>query len=324
MKRKTDKLLELAEPWLQYAVRRNLLGEDSRTLEGLMGEALKDPKIRAWLKDVEDFHGTIVSSHKDPDLPIHKLLLLLDLGLDGSVPEIGKAQREILKHRDIHGVPLSRINIPVRYGGSGRDTFGWSPCDAPLLLEALLLGGADYERDVKPGLQHLLSLCLPAGMPCSSSPELGSFRGPGRKADPCPYASLILLRLLSLTEDQRDGPAAEAMGQLLLRLWEDSHGSHPYMFFAGRDFRKLKAPSLWYDLTAVAEVLSRFPRFHDQPALQEMVALIALKADPDGLFTPESVYLKCRDWDFGQKKHPSLYLSYLCRRILMRMGRSVI
>ncbi|MDD3415877.1 MAG: hypothetical protein PHY47_18040 [Lachnospiraceae bacterium] len=33
----------------------------------------------------------------------------------------------------------------------------------------------------------------------------------------------------------------------------------------------------------------------------EMVAPIQDKQDENGLFTPEAVYQKCKNWDFGQK-----------------------
>ena len=89
----------------------------------------------------------------------------------------------------------------------------------------------------------------------------------------------------------------------------------------GTDFRKLKAPSLWYDLLNVAAVLSRFPRVHADPRFKEMIRLIKSKGDEEGFFTPESVYLKLKAWDFGQKKTPSPYLTYLCLRILDRVGQ---
>jgi hypothetical protein len=46
-----------------------------------------------------------------------------------------------------------------------------------------------------------------------------------------------------------------------------------------------------------------------------MLDVIRDKRDENGFFTPESVYIKMKDWDFGQKKAPSPYLTYLCLRI---------
>jgi len=50
-----------------------------------------------------------------------------------------------------------------------------------------------------------------------------------------------------------------------------------------------------------------------------MVDIIKAKKDENGLFTPESIYQKCKGWDFGQKKTISPYLSFLCIRILERV-----
>ena len=87
------------------------------------------------------------------------------------------------------------------------------------------------------------------------------------------------------------------------------------------DFRKLKAPALWYDIISVADCLSQFESVKDDKRFLEMLAVIEDKMDNNFRFTPESVYLKCKDWDFGQKNEPSPWLTYLCLRILERCGR---
>ncbi|MDD4504254.1 MAG: hypothetical protein PHS15_05445 [Clostridiaceae bacterium] len=39
--------------------------------------------------------------------------------------------------------------------------------------------------------------------------------------------------------------------------------------------------------------------------VKEMIGIIESKANSDKQFIPESIYQKCKDWDFGQKKQPS-------------------
>ena len=315
-----DHILYNAEPWLTYAVKLNILNESKDSLAGMRDRALSDPKIKAYLRDVADFHGVLVNNHKNPDLPIHKLLFLLDIGFDAGIPEIRTAVNKIMEHRDENGVYLSFTNIPVHFGGSGEDTFGWCLCDAPLLLYALFKAGADYDKYIKPGADHLAALKTATGFPCAVSKEFGKFRGPGRKDDPCPYASLNMLKLFSLAPGYRESDAAKNTAACLLSLWEHSMTRHPYMFYMGTDFRKLKAPAMWYDLVGVADVLSRFEWIKTDARFIEMVTMIKSKRDENGLYTPEAVYQKCKDWDFGQKKAPSLYLTYLCYRILERAG----
>ncbi len=313
-----DVLLRDGEAWLQYAVESTILQDDPSSLTYLHYRALADTKIQALLRDIADFHGILVTSHKNAGLPIHKLLFLLDLGFGVEVPEIKAAVEAILAHKDENGVYQSKINIPRYFGGSGEDTFGWALCDAPLLLLALVKTGVDYETHIRQGVEYLLGFFAGDGFPCVVSKELGTFRGPGKQSDTCPYASLIMLRLLSEIPAYRDSETVKSLAFGLLSLWERSLAVHPYMFYMGTDFRKLKAPALWYDIVSVADVLSRFDFVRSDPRFSEMTEIIRNKMREDGLFIPESVYLKFKGWDFGQKKQPSLYLTFLCRRILGR------
>lgn len=317
-------LLLLSDEWLKYAVRLHLCREPKEGLAEQRKSALADSRIQGFLGDVARFHETAVTNHKNPDLPIHKLLFLLDLGFGPDVPEIGTAIGEILRHRDDKGVFLSMTNIPRHFGGTGGDMFSWCLCDAPLLLLALLKAGVGYAEHVRPGVAHLVSLGRDNGFPCAASRELGRFRGPGRKEDCCPYATLIMAGLLAELPEYRDSPIASASAEALLSLWENSREQHPYLFHMGTDFRKLKAPSLWYDILGVASVLSKYRHDHADPRFLEIMDIIKGKQDKDGFFTPESVYLKLKAWDFGQKKAPSPYLTYLCRRIFDRLEENPI
>lgn len=313
-------ILENGESWVIYATRINLLNEKKEDLKELRQQVLSEPKIKSYLKDVEDFHNILVSNHKNPELPIHKLLFLLDIGLDTEVPEIQKAVDKIMDNKDKNGVYQSLTNIPKHFGGSGEDTFGWCLCDAPLLLYALIKAGIDYAKHIKQGVEYLLSLYKTQGFPCVVSQEHGKFRGPGRKDDCCPYATLIMLKLLSDIPEYKTSEICKEIAMILLTLWENSLEKHPYMFYMGTDFRKLKAPAIWYDIVSIADVLSQLDFVKTDSRFLEIVALIKDKRDENGLFSPESIYQKCKEWDFGQKKQPSLYLTYLCNLILMRAG----
>ncbi len=314
-----DYLLSNSEIWLQYAVRLNLLRESKNNLIDLKNLVLKDKRIQSYLNDITNFHSALVSNHKNPDLPIHKLLFLLDIGLDNSVPQIGTAINEILKHKDKNGVYQSLTNIPKHYGGSGEDILSWCLCDAPLLLLALVKAGVDYDTYIREGVDYLTTLHQDQGFPCSVSEELGKFRGPGRKGDCCPYANLIMLKLYSEIATYQEGNISSNIIDVLLSLWENSRERHPYMFYMGTDFRKLKAPAMWYDIVSVTDCLSKFEYAKNDKRFNEMMQILIHKQDENGLFTPESVYQKFKGWDFGQKKKPSPYLTYLCYRILNRL-----
>lgn len=307
-----QKLLDSSENWLKYAIQINLLHQSKEDLSEQRKAALTDCRIRNYLDDIVNFHSTLIKNHKNPELPINKLLFLLDVGFDTDVPEVKTAIDLILKHQDNNGVYQSLINIPKHFGGTGEDMFTWCLCDAPLLLLALLKAGLDYKKYIEPGVDYLASFCRDNGFPCAASPELGKFRGPGKKDDCCPYATLLLADLFSYIPEYKNSPVTNAAVSALLSLWENSLERHPYLFYMGTDFRKLKAPSCWYDIVSVSGVLSKFQFAQNDPRFMEMITLIKNKQDSNGFFTPESIYQKLKGWDFGQKKAPSPYLTYLC------------
>lgn len=306
-----------SDPFVAYATRINILHQDKTALTELRAAVLADPRIRKYLGDIADFNGKIITTHKNPELPVHKLNFLLDIGLDTEVPGIREAVRLILKNRDELGLFKTVTNVPVHFGGTGQDSFAWALCDAPLMHVALIRAGVDYSV-LKEGAEYMTGLLRENGFPCTVSKELGRFRGPGRKDDCCPYATLAMLKLFSLVPEYAKSKMAATCIDVLLQLWEQSREQHPYMFFMGTDFRKLKAPAIWYDIVGVADCLSRFEYARKDSRYSEMAEVIAAKADVDGRFVPESVYLKCSEWDFGQKKLPSAWLTYLCTTILAR------
>ncbi len=314
-----QELYDRSEDWLKYAIQINLLHSPKEDNTELLMSALTDEKIQSALTHVANYHKTLVTSHKNPMLPIQRLLFLLDIGFDADIPKIQSAIDQILAHKDDNGIYQSMTNVPKHFGGAGVDVFSWCLCDAPSLLLALFKAGIDYEKHIKPGVDTLVSLCRGNGFPCAVSPELGKFRGPGRKDDCCPYATLIMADLLSYIPEYRTSNVAKTAVESILNLWEKSREQHPYMFYMGTDFRKLKAPSCWYDIVGVSGVLSKFDFIRSDPRFLEMIDLIRSKQRSDGFFVPESVYLKLKDWDFGQKKEPSPYLSYLCLRIFDRL-----
>lgn len=125
-----------------------------------------------------------------------------------------------------------------------------------------------------------------------------------------------MLKLLSATENR--GEAAHRASEAALDLWANSRTRHPYLFYMGTDFRKLKYPMIWYDLLHVAEVLSRFDWLRQDPRLREMVSAMAAQGDADGRFTSGSVWTAWNGWDFGQKKVPSRTLTWAVHRVLSR------
>jgi hypothetical protein len=305
-----------SDAYVQYATRLHILKQDKRELKQLKSDVLADPRIQKHLSDIADFHGLSITNHKNAELPIHKLIFLMETGLDAEVEQIDMALGKILSMKGEDGIYKSLTNIPTHFGGTGKDAFSWCLCDAPLLLYALLRGGLSYEEHVQAGADYIAGLIRDNGFPCAASRELGKFRGPGKQEDCCPYATLQVLKLFSLIPAYKNAEIARIAGMALLDLWENSWEKHPFLFKMGTDFRKLKVPTIWYDIVSVTDCLSHYDWAIEDERYKQMIGIIANKANAEMQFTPESIYLKFKEWDFGQKKQPSPWLTYVCLRIL--------
>lgn len=314
------------DPWVEYRTRVDLLKQSEHEKEVL--EAKKNmiahPKIQSMLSEFSHWDEEIVSNHKSAGLLLHKLSFLADIGLTVEEPSIQNIVNILLQHRTENGIIQVPINIPVHFGGSGQNTWGWCLCDAPIILYSHAKFGIKDELSIKEAIQYLMSTIKDNGWGCTVSPELGKFRGPGRKDDPCPYATLIMLKTLSQMDEFKDSNESRVGADSLLNLWTNSTSKHPYMFYMGTDFRKLKAPLIWYDIIHVADVLSQFEWLKNDTRLIEMVSLIKSNAGENGFYIPQSEWRAWKDWEFGQKKRPSQWLTFLVLRILNRMSESSI
>jgi hypothetical protein len=120
-----------------------------------------------------------------------------------------------------------------------------------------------------------------------------------------------MLKMLAEFEDLRDNAAVHNGAEALLDAWERRREFHPFIFHMGTDFCKLKAPLVWYDILHVTHVLTHFPWLKDDSRLREMLDLIRVQADAEGRYTTGSVWMAWKEWEFGQKKVPSRWLTCL-------------
>lgn len=321
-------------PWARYRALVDLVGLDPKDPEAQAARAAMEgaPELAPLLSEVGGWPGTVLASHKSASQGFHSLSFLAELGVSAGHPSVASAIGAILAGMGEDGMP----RLPAAYeggsGGPGEAKPAWALCDAPVTLKSLALLGLSGHGKLRAGAATVLSLARANGWPCGLSPELSSFRPPGRKADPCPYATLVCLELVAALEEGggeeygglKAGPEASAGVEALLLAWERSRDWHPHVFYAGTDFRKLKAPCLWYDILHVADALSHFPLAVGDPRFEEMMTLIDSKADADGRFVPESVYQPYAAWDFGQKKLPSPWLGFLVARIRKRRAAAAL
>ena len=326
----TQKILSMEEiitwllegpPWVHYRTRIDLLSqqENEPEVQEARQAMVEHPQIRGIISDTSSWLDVVLKSHKDAKHPIHKLALLAEFGLTKDDAGMTEIIDQILAHQSDEGPFQILVNIPTHFGGTGKDQWSWMLCDAPLLLYSLIKFGFEDDARVLSALQYLVDLIRENGWGCVAAPELGKFRGPGRKDDPCPYGNLLMLKVMAQSSALRNHIAARTGAETLLSLWDQRKERKPYLFGMGTDFAKLKAPFVWYDILHVIDVLSQFPWLRDDERLLEMVSIVEAKMDDQARFTPESVWRAWKEWDFGQKKEPAWWVTFLLWRIFSRV-----
>ena len=310
-------LLASDEPWTRYRTRLDLLGEpeDAPEVQAERAAMLAHPQVQALIAGASRWGEAAIKRHNDAASPIYLLTTLVEFGLRAADPGLGLVAEKLLAHPSPDGAFQSVVNIAPAFGGSGLDTWSWMACDAPTLLYVLLeLGVGDDER-LQRAASHLASLVEDNGCRCRAAPDLGKFRGPGAKADPCPMATLLALKALACFPDQLNGLPALRAAEMLLQHFSSPPGTKYYLFGAGSDFRKLKYPFVWYDILHAAYILSRIPAVIPDPRFRAMLETILSQADSAGRYTPSSMYQARKGWSFADKKSPSPWLTFLVLRL---------
>ena len=309
-------------PWVEYLTRIGLLGQQESDPEVATARhrMLIQPEIKNLLSELSEWPGPALKRHNDAGHLLHKLVVISDLGIRVGDTGVDRIIKRILENQSQDGAFQITANISPQYGGSGRDQLVWMLCDTPSILYSMVKLGMREHPAIHSAARHLVSLGTDNGWPCVVASELGKFRGPGRKTDPCPYATLIALKALAQIPEWRDSkPSIRSSTDTLLKLWEQRKERRPYMFAMGTDFAKLKTPMVWYDILHVLEVLTQFPHLVKDARLIEMVNIMKIKADEQEYFTSESTRKAWSNWEFGQKKAPSYLLTLQVHRILKRI-----
>src|SRR4030043_846863 len=216
------------DPWIEYRTRLDLLGQpvDDPQVRLAFQSLMAYPLVQNLVAELSGWPGTVISSHKSAGQPFHKLTFIADLGLKASDPGMDAILCRILEHQSDEGPFQLSANIPVHFGGSGTDLWAWALCDAPLIVYALAKFGLQDDPAVKSATDYLAGIIRNNGWPCAVSKELGKFRSPGRKEDPCPFANLAMLKALSAMEEWRGSPASHVGSDTLLGLWSESSKRH--------------------------------------------------------------------------------------------------
>jgi hypothetical protein len=292
--------------------------ETDQDVAAARGEMVGHRQVGELISDLASWGDRPLARHSDASHPIYSLSTLADFGVRADDDGVLERLDEVLAHQSPEGAFETLVNIPRTFGGSGLDGWSWMACDAPTLAYGMQALGLSADPRVRRSVDHLAGLVEENGWRCAAAPDLGRFRGPGRKADPCPMANVYALKALSQSPDWLDSQALRTGAEMLLWHWEHQSERKLYLFGIGTDFRKLKYPFVWYNVLHVLDVLSRFPFVRRDTRFREMVDVVQAQGDGDGRFTAGSMYRAWKDWSFADKRKPSPWLTFLCCRVLKR------
>jgi hypothetical protein len=316
-----DWLLSSELPWVEKIVHRDVFGSlpgDSE-LNSVDKRLFAHPLVKGEIAYCAQWPGPALKRHNTAGHPLNRLGFLVDAGLGPGVRGGKGLAKKLLTHRDRQcGAFESIIELPTVWGGSGKPEWCWMLCDAPVLAHALCAFLGDGEGRVNEALEHLASLGGECGWRCHSS--LPKVRGPGRKNDPCPIANLLALKALARSKKHCNSATCKRGTEMLLTHWEQRGQKKYRMFGIGTEFQKLRYPFIWFDILHVVDVLTRFSWTHGDRRLLEMVDIIRSKADTDGRYRAESVWMPYKQFDFGQKRTVSPMLTAMVLRVERRLA----
>ena len=295
-------------PWLKYAVETQLLD-----LKSDASPVAKDKSI-----------GTVISRLKDntvgiPALKTGKvaytrtgnafwdLYFLADIGLSAKELKIETEIEEFFK------IQLADGSFIVMDGAKP----GFH-CIPTIILSSLAKMGYQDDPHIRKFLQNVFDLQrLDGGWHCALS------RAKGKRlqdSDSCPMDNLNVLMLLGQYEEFRTDPRFNGAIDLLLRHWQKRKEPwRPYGYGMGTDFSKLKYPAPKYGILRVLDVLSLYPYAVRSKEFQDMLNFV-LQKSKDGKYCAESVSRSYAEFDFGQTKEPSRWITFLINRIEKRVG----
>nr|MBN2278743.1 terpene cyclase/mutase family protein [candidate division Zixibacteria bacterium] len=301
------------EAFVKYRTMTDLLGrnENDREVLETKNSIIRCKPIRRILErqNTDEYWGKpndIYSWWPKKDTTFWILGVLGDFGLDRDHPQIAAACEYVF-----------RTQLP----GGG---FGWAPpptpadCFTGILTESLAkLGYVSDPRSQKAYAWLLNRQRLDGGFWCKNT----GLPGGSREREPsCAFATLCVMGAFARNPDLADGESVRRGLKFLLKCWENrgkiKYAGHDSEI--GRGWEKLKYPYTDYRILKYLEVLSQFELIRNDPNVHEMIDLLLGKGDTSGRYFAESIHKAWSDFDFGQKRIPSRWITFLMYRIIKR------
>ena len=308
MSEAVTKWLTEGTPWLKYAVETQLLDSKSDA-----SQVVKDKSISVVINRLKDNTVGIPAlktgkvSYRSTGKVFWDLYFLADIGLSAKDIGIEKEIEELFKLQLADGSFIIMDGAKPGYH-----------CIPTIILSSLAKMGYKDDPHIRKFLQNVIDLQrLDGGWHCALSRTKGKRL---QDSDSCPMDNLNVLMLLGQYEEFRTDTRFNGAVDLLLRHWQKRKEPwRPYGYGMGTDFSKLKYPAVKYGILRVLDVLSLYPYAVRSKEFQDMLNFV-LQKSKNGRYYAESVSRSYAEFDFGQTKEPSRWITFLVNRIEKRVS----
>jgi len=298
-----DWLLE-GPTWLRYAVELQLLNKKPDP-----EQVVSDVSITEIISELKGVHGvpaikTGAVSYKGN--VYWDLFFLADIGL--TINDIRFEQEA----KSIYNLQSPDGTFTIMDGT--RSSYF---CIPTMLLSTLKKMGYSEKEKLQKFIQLIFQTQrLDGGWHCAQQRAVGHRL---QDSESCPMDNLNILMLLGQFKEYREDTKLHGALDLLLTHWDRRDEKwRPYGFGIGTDFKKLKYPAITYGILRVLDALSCFPYAVEHPSFESMMEEVRGKSQ-NGKYYAESVVKHFSQFDFGQKKEPSRWITFLMNRVEKRL-----
>jgi len=306
-----------SNPWTRYNTLINLLEKPLNSDEVIKaGKSLyNDKKIITLINETKNWFNKSFTRHNAPNMTHYKLRMLCDFGFTIDNEDIKQIVDKVHKHMD-NDLFAVRQELPEKVFKKSdpyADTWYALPCDSPIITYILYKLGCRDEKVLKSVDIIKSKWDSQKGWFCNFFFVISQFN---KLQIGCPMAGIMALEVFSLLDELKE--AVFIKNAYAPVLFHKDCKKIIYYFGRSKKFWAFKYPFIWYNALYLADVLTRFNNLKNSDVVKELINWIINSQDEAGRFKPSSIFMIYKDWDFGNKKEASPWITYLCCRILKR------
>lgn len=315
-------LLEQAEPWVVLNTRRDLLGQkdDAPEVRRALDQLKKNSKVDELLNEVKVWPSPRpLGRAYDPKDSLWKLSVLADFGLTREDKRVAGVSEKIFAHQAAAPAPPGFLH------GGFDHTKSWDKkpyiCISHVMTYALARFGYLGDQRLEKAYEYLASWQRPDG---GWHPTEACLAGNERENDPsCPFGTVNVLRAVAAHPKLKQSATAAKGVANVLNLWERRKEPYrPVGFGMGATFNRLQYPFVQHQLLKTVDTLSNFKFALSDKRFEEMLVHVVGKVTDEGQFKAEGINKPYAEFDFGQKKTISPWITFLVTRAVQRHGEA--